>query len=338
MNMDSHNPLGIVTTPEATSIERRKSGAMMASVGLFAVKPTGLLGLIGFIRRLSKGVLGKIAMGVFCTAIYQSIMNFPAFWHGIKVLCAFVGLMGDAKVTRTVRDMLGKGGSVIAQQPRLVGDADEEKPKPTLQQRAREGFSKAKNATKRVAHDTGEAVAKKAKPIEKDARKAVDEIKERLGPPQHQMPSGAWTPPPRPPYVAPDTGGIGMGGMPPQPILPSRPSGFGQSVRDGFKNVGNQIGQYGLARQREQQAQLEKEAPMREEFGPWWAEHGANGSCGRCSGPLRVSQSGKGDARCSRCGIRTPASKALLYPPPMPDRLPPAYIIEWKKRHPEAMR
>ena len=318
MNMDSRNPLGIVTTPEATSAEKRKQMTMMASVGLLAVKPTGLLGMMAFIRRLSKGVFGKIAMGVICSAIYQAIMNFPAFWHGIKVLCAFVGLMGDAKVTRTVRDMLGKGGNIITQEvDPTANDAEEEKPKPTVSQRIKTGLGKAKAATKQVAHDTAVAVEDKVKPIEKDARQAVDEIKGRLGPPQHQMPNAAWTPPPRPPYVAPDTGGIGMGGMPPQPILPSQPSGFGQSVKD----FGGRIAQSANAYGAEQALYLE-----------WWREVSRyNAQCPRHH-PMKINPRSKLNYGCKVCGPGSsyPAGLLLYNGPPGPPFSKPPAFYAWK--------
>jgi hypothetical protein len=312
--MSADNPINrIKIEPEPLASEKR--AAVMGSVGLLAwLLAFRLPGwLTSLFKKLSHGILGKIAMGVLCTALWGAIKEAPAILRGIRWICSGIGQLGDDKATTTIKELLKKGGEVVKQQSE---PDDEGKPKPTLKERFKGGVAKAKEATKEAVDDSMQKVEDKTKPLAQKAERAFD----KLG-------SGEYPRPPAPPYVPPNTGGIGMGAIP-QPIAP--PQGFMGPVKKGVTKAGDFIHDYTSA----QQKRWEDEAPMREEFARWWGEHGANASCPntRCRLPMRLPASASKPRTCPKCNWEYSPRVARMNPPP-PPRIPPtAFITHWKKK------
>ena len=73
--------------------------------------PTGLL---GFFKRLTKGVGGRIGMGVLCAILAGAIKDAPAIWNGIRWLCACIGKLGDPEASRKINTLLDKGNEVAS--------------------------------------------------------------------------------------------------------------------------------------------------------------------------------------------------------------------------------
>ena len=312
-NPASNNPLlGIETTPELTNAEKRtRRAASLAGVGLLAAPSTGVA------KHLGKGLAGKIAIGLACTAIYNAALNGPNILHGFRKACSWLSVFADPEASEVANDLLRKAKATTTPPVDAIAD---KLPKATIKQRVTGGIVKAEKKIEDGVHRGIDDAEKKAEPLVNNANAAFKKIAGETFPP-----------PPMPPADRPAVPlNGGMGGLPPQPTV------WG-SVKRGVNNTAKSLYDFSNGLRDEQLKQAERERPMREAFAERWFAQ-MNASCPWCRKPMHIVPSAHKLRSCSHCYKQFYPNAARNYPPPVPNVIPAQFVNEWKKKHPETAK